>query len=152
MHSIKSTLLGLITLLIMLPSIVFSAASTDSGVALQGFDPVAYFTDNKPEKGNGDHVVFYDGLNYLFVNDNHKKTFEADPQKYLPQYGGWCAFGVSVGKKFVSDPAAWKIVDGKLYVNLNQKVNTIWAKDIPGNIAKANKNWARIKDIEPSKL
>ncbi len=152
MQAIKHTYLGLIALFIIMPVIAFSAASTNCGVGLEGYDPVAYFTDNKPVKGNGDHVVEHDGLNYLFISDEHKKAFQASPDKYLPQYGGWCAFGVSVGRKFVSDPTAWKIVDGKLYVNLNQKVNDIWQKNLSANIEKADKNWTKIQDKDPGKL
>ena len=153
MLPITNKLIRLIVLLIIVPSSAFAiVASTNSGVALQGYDAVAYFSDSKPKKGNGDHVIFYKGLNYLFDSDAHKKAFETSPERYLPQFGGWCAFGVSVGKKFVSDPTAWKIVDGKLYLNLNKKVNEIWLKDLTGNIDKANKNWPQIKDTDPSKL
>lgn len=133
-------------------SIAFSSENPTFAVALQGYDVVAYFTENKPVKGNGDHVVIKDGVYYLFANENDKKLFVANPDKYLPQYGGWCAFGTAVGKKIASDPLAWKIVDGKLYLNLNDKVQTIWSKDIPGYIKKADSNWSKIKDKNPADL
>ncbi|CEG58317.1 YHS domain-containing (seleno)protein [Legionella fallonii] len=136
----------------MFCSTAFSSDSPTFAVALQGYDVVAYFTENKPVKGNGDHVVIRDGIYYLFANENDKKLFEANPDKYLPQYGGWCAFGTAVGKKIASDPLAWKMVDGKLYLNLNERVQKVWSKDIPGYIKKADANWLQIKDKNPADL
>jgi YHS domain-containing protein len=136
----------------LLQSVAFSADTTPFAAAAQGYDLVGYFTDNKAEKGLGDHFVTRDGVEYLFVNDEHKKMFEANPEKYLPQYDGWCAFGTAVGKKIPSDPHAWKIVDGKLYFNLNERVQNIWSKDIPGYIKKADANWEKIKDKDPASL
>ncbi|WP_198009872.1 YHS domain-containing (seleno)protein [Legionella tunisiensis] len=98
-HGLKNVCFGIIVLYSMMVSTAFSADNTVFAVALQGYDPVAYFTENKPVKGNGDHVVIKDSIYYLFANENDKKLFMANPDKYLPQYGGWCAFGVSVGKK-----------------------------------------------------
>ena len=152
MRSFKLKLMGLIAALAMLPSLASAADTTHSAVALQGYDAVGYFTDHKPVNGNGNHVVLYEGVNYLFANDEHKKTFEANPSEYAPQFGGWCAYGVSVSKKFVGDPLVWKIVDGKLYVNLDKKIYNIWVKDIAGNLEKANTNWPLIKDKDPSAL
>ncbi|HEO8433282.1 TPA: YHS domain protein [Legionella pneumophila] len=150
--SFRTKLLGIFALLCLMQSIAFSASTNDFGVAVQGYDVVGYFTDNKPVKGNGDHVVVHDGLLYLFVNNEHKKMFEANPDKYLPQYGGWCAFGTAVGKKIPSDPMAWTIVDGKLYLNLNDRVQQIWSKDIQGYIKKADANWPKIKDKASNNL
>ncbi|MFI4918949.1 MAG: YHS domain-containing (seleno)protein [Legionellales bacterium] len=148
----KNMFLGVIASYFMMQSLVFSADISTFAVALQGYDVVAYFTDHKPIKGNGDHVVIQDGVYYLFVNERNKQLFQTNPDKYLPQYGGWCAFGVSVGKKIASDPLAWKIVDGKLYLNLNDRVQKIWIKDINGYIKKANMNWIDIKNKNPSTL
>lgn len=150
--SIKIKLLGLLTALFLVPSIAMAADVEHSAVGVQGYDVVGYFTDSKPVKGNGNHVVVNEGVNYLFANDKNKKLFEANPEKYLPQYNGWCAYGVSVNKKFISDPAVWKIVDGKLYLNLSREVSDIWVKDIPGNVNKANTNWPSIKDKSASDL
>lgn len=115
-------------------------------VAVQGYDLVSYqIGDGVPVKGNGHNVASHEGITYLFSNGDNKKTFEANPEKYLPAYGGYCAFGVTKGKKFVSDPLAYKIVDGKLYLNLDAKIQRLWVKDIPGNITEANGNWKDIK-------
>lgn len=150
--SIKSKLIGALAALVLLPSMAMAAEVEHSTVGVQGYDVVGYFTDGKPVKGNGDHVAVNDGVNYLFASDEHKKAFEVNPEKYLPQYNGWCAFGVSVNKKFISDPTVWKIVDGKLYLNLSKKVAETWVKDIPGNIKKADANWTQIHDKAPSEL
>jgi hypothetical protein len=78
--------------------------------------------------------------------------FEAKPEKYMPAYGGYCAYGVAVGKKFVVDPEAWKIVDGNLYLNLDRDIQKKWLKDVPGYIKKAEANWPKIKDKPASDL
>ena len=103
-------------------------------------------------KGSGYHVAEYKGVTYVFASKEHKTTFEANPEKYVPAYGGYCAYGVAVGKKFVSDPEAWKIVQGKLYLNLDKDIQNKWAKDIPGYIKKSEANWKDIKDKAPSDL
>ena len=87
-----------------------------------------------------------------FANSDNLKAFEANPNKYVPSYGGWCAFGVSVGKKFVSDPEAWKIVDGTLYLNLDKNIQADWLKDVPGRIESANANWTKIANKSPEEL
>lgn len=148
----KTKLIGAIAALFLLPSLASAAEVGNSTVAVQGYDVVGYFTDGKPVKGDGDHVVVHQGVNYLFASDEHKKLFEANPEKYVPQYGGWCAYGVSVNKKFISDPTVWKIVDGKLYLNLSRPVALKWTLDVPGNIKKADANWASVKDKAPSEL
>lgn len=150
--SIKTKLAGAIAALFFLPSLAIAAEVEHSTVGVQGYDVVSYFTEGKPVKGDGNHVAVNDGVNYLFASDEHKKLFEANPEKYLPQYNGWCAFGVSVNKKFISDPTAWKIVDGKLYLNLSRSVYDTWVKDIPGNVKKADANWEQIRDKAPSEL
>ena len=131
---------------------VFAGEYSHSTPGISGYDPVAYFTDGKPMRGSGYHVAVHDGVTYAFTTEEHKKMFEANPQKYLPAYGGYCAYGVAVGKKFVVDPEAWKIVDGTLYLNLDKDIQRKWAKDIPGYIKKAEANWATMKDKKPSDL
>ena len=117
-----------------------------------GYDPVAYFTDGKAVRGNGFHVSVLDGVTYAFASAEHKKLFDADPQKYLPAYGGFCAYGLGVGKKFVASPEVRKVVDGKLYLNLDTKIQQSWEKDIAGYIAKGDTNWVTMKDKKPSDL
>ncbi len=119
---------------------------------ISGYDPEAYFTDGKPVRGSGYHVTVVDGVTYVFSNAEHRKMFEADPQKYLPAYGGYCAYGVAVGKKFVADPEVWKIVQGKLYLNLDKDIQQKWDKDTTGYIKKADANWIEIKEKAASDL
>lgn len=130
----------------------FADSVENSTTGVLGYDLVSYHTEGKPTRGNGNNLVVYEGITYLFANEENKKAFEKNPEQYLPAYGGWCAFGVSVNKKFVGDPEVWKIVDGKLYLNLDRNIQKMWFEDIPGNIAKADKNWEQIKDKSPEEL
>ena len=130
----------------------FAQDYTHSTPGVSGYDPVAYFTEGKPLKGNGYHVSDFQGVTYAFASEDHKELFDANPEKYVPAYGGYCAYGVAVGKKFVADPEVWKIVQGRLYLNLDRKIQRTWKKDIPGNIKKADANWAEIRDKAPSDL
>jgi YHS domain-containing protein len=147
------------TLLAALSALFFFAggsahaeAPRDNVVGAGGYDLTSYFSQEKPQRGNGHHVAVVNGVTYLFATDENKKTFEANPGKFLPQYGGYCAFGVSVGKKFVADPDVYDIVDGKLYLNLDTKVRSIWSKDISGRIHTADDNWKSIAGKSPSEL
>jgi len=111
------------------------------GVAIKGYDAVAYFTDSKPVEGNSDFTFEWNGAKWRFANAEHLTAFKAAPEKYTPQYGGYCAWAVSQGYTAGIDPAAWKIVEGKLYLNYNTDVQKKWSNDIPGNVGKADKNW-----------
>jgi YHS domain-containing protein len=134
---------------------VAAAFASDLAVStpgLSGYDPVAYFADGKAVRGSGFHVTVQNGVTYAFASDEHKALFGKSPEKYLPIYGGYCAYGVAVGKKFVADPEVWAIVGGKLYLNLDKGIQQKWEKDIPGYIKKAEKNWDEIKDKNASDL
>ena len=148
------TVLGSVFALFMaiMASPALAVDVTHSTPGISGYDPVAYFTESKPVKGSGYHVAEHQGVTYVFASKDHKEMFEANPEKYVPAYGGYCAYGVAVGKKFVSDPEAWKIVQGKLYLNLDKDIQSKWAKDIPGYIKKSEANWKKIKDKAPSAL
>jgi YHS domain-containing protein len=138
--------------LFLIPSMAFAGTTSHSMVAVQGYDVVTYQIDGKPQQGNGNHLATYNGITYIFVNEANKKMFESNPDKYLPAYGGYCAYGVAVGKKFVGDPEVWEVVNGKLYLNLDNKIKGIWVKDISGHIKTANKNWKKIKHKNPEDL
>lgn len=122
------------------------------GVAVHGFDPVAYFTQQKPVQGTATYSVVHGGATYRFANAAHMRAFKKDPDKYTPAFGGYCAYGVAVGAKFDGDPRYWRIVNGKLYLNLNREIQKTWLKDIPGNIKKAVKSWTKIKHKDPASL
>lgn len=130
----------------------FAEDYSHSTPGISGYDPVAYFTDSKAVRGSGYHIAVVDGVTYAFANAEHQKMFEGNPQKYLPAYGGYCAYGLGVGKKFVADPEVWKIVDGKLYLNLDKGIQQKWEKDISGYIKKGDANWAVMKDKKASDL
>lgn len=130
-----------------------AAVNTDQqGIALHGYDPVAYFTVGAPAKGNAKFTATFEGARYHFADAKNLKKFKANPAAYAPQYGGFCAMGVALHKKLDGDPNVWKIVDGKLYLNVNQDVSVAWHRDIPGNLAKANAEWPEIKNATPASL
>lgn len=121
-------------------------------VGVGGYDPVSYFTESKPVRGNGRYTAEYQGVTYLFSSGQNKKTFGKEPRKYLPAFGGYCAYGVAIEKKFWGDPEVWEIVDGTLYLNLDKGIQQEWDKDKPGYITKANSNWNTIKGKSPGEL
>lgn len=121
-------------------------------LAIHGYDPVAYFTDGRPQLGKAVHSYKYGGGVFRFVNEENKKKFAAAPQRYAPQYGGYCAYGTALGAKFDGDPRLFTIVKGKLYFNLNPEIQKKWLEDVPGHIAKADREWSRIRDKEPADL
>ena len=123
-----------------------------STTGVLGYDLVSYHKGEKPVRGDGKNVAVLDGTTYLFASEENKKVFERDPERYLPAYGGYCAFGVAINKKFVGDPEVWKIVDGTLYLNLDKNIQSNWNQDIQGNITKADWNWTGIKDKSPDEL
>lgn len=115
-----------------------------SNVAVQGYDPVAYFTDGKPVKGEHEFTTTYQGAEYRFANAENLATFTADPAKYAPQYGGYCAWAVSQGKTAKGDAKYWAIVDDKLYLNYNRSIQKDWDKDREGFIVAADQNWPTV--------
>jgi YHS domain-containing protein/quercetin dioxygenase-like cupin family protein len=117
------------------------------GVALRGFDVVAYFDVGKPVPGRKAFSHTYRGSDFLFASDENREKFAANPEKYAPQYGGFCALGTANGYKVATEPDAFKIVDGKLYFNYNRKVLELWTQDQPGNIARANENWPKVSGM-----
>lgn len=131
---------------------VLAADYTHSTPAVQGYDVVSYYTGKRPVRGNGNFVAVHDGATYQFSSAENQKLFEKNPEKYVPAYGGYCAFGVSVGKKFIGDPEVWRIVDEKLYLNLDTGIQADWLKDVPGRIRTANNNWRTIEDKSPQEL
>lgn len=117
---------------------------TKGGLALSGYDAVAYFTDGKPVEGSASFETQWKGVRWRFASAAHRDTFQADPEKYAPQFGGYCSFGVSRGYAVDADPYAWKIVAGKLYVNHDRKVQQLWEKELPTIIGTAEKRWPEV--------
>jgi YHS domain-containing protein len=130
-----------------------SAVNVDAGgVAIRGYDPVAYFTLGKPAVGDKQYSATFGGARYLFTSAANRDKFLADPARYSPVFGGFCAMGVALGKKLDGDPTLWRVVDGKLYLNVAKPAQTRWLEDIPGNLAKANATWPNIQDKAPTDL
>lgn len=116
------------------------------GVALHGHDPVAYFVAGRPVKGRPEFSAPSNGATYWFSTEANRQAFVTHPERYEPQYGGYCAYGVAQGAKPDIDPNAFAIVDGKLYLNLSPGVQKRWQADMPGHIAQATRNWLTLKD------
>jgi YHS domain-containing protein len=116
----------------------------DRAGAIRGYDPVAYFTDSRPVKGSDEHVYEWKGARWHFSSAANRERFAAAPEKYAPQYGAYCAYGVAQNYAVSIDPQAWSIVDGKLYLNYSKSVRESWNKDIPGYIRKADANWPAV--------
>lgn len=117
---------------------------TSTDLALRGVDPVSYFTEGKPMEGNFGITVVHEGAVYRFASEANKMAFEKDPAKYVPQFGGYCAFAAAMGKKFDGDPNVWKVVDNKLYLNVAPAVAEKWNADQANLIKQANEVWPTI--------
>lgn len=115
-----------------------------SDIAVSGYDTVAYFTQGKPVEGSEDFSTEYEGYTYLFSSQANLEAFTADPDAYLPQFGGYCAWAVSQGGTASTNPHNWSITDGKLYLNYDDSIQAKWERDVPGNIKKANDNWPSV--------
>ncbi|MFK7938646.1 MAG: YHS domain-containing (seleno)protein [Roseovarius sp.] len=113
-------------------------------VAINGYDPVAYFTDAKPVLGNAALNSVFNGATWHFASAENKASFDADPAKFAPQFGGYCAYAVSKGYTAPTDPNAWTVHDGKLYLNYSLRARDLWSEDVPGNITKGNANWPAV--------
>ncbi|MCG8071780.1 MAG: YHS domain protein [Candidatus Thiodiazotropha taylori] len=132
-------------------------AGVDTGtdandVILAGYDVVAYHTQGEAVEGTTMYTAVYNDAIYQFSSADNRELFNSNPEKYAPAYGGFCAYGATLGKKFQVDGKAFEVVDGKLYVNKNQQVYDIWRKDIPGNLNKADAQWPKIVDTPADEL
>lgn len=115
-----------------------------SDLAVGGYDPVAYFTEGRPIEGSSRHAVDYLGAEWRFASAANKAAFQADPHKFAPAYGGYCAWAVSQGYTAKGDPQIWKIVDGRLFLNYDDSVQARWERDIPGHVRSADANWPAV--------
>lgn len=135
--------------LIALPAAAASPAGTvnlQDGPAVGGYDVVAYFTDGRAVPGRGDLTAEHDGAIYRFSSQGNRSAFVASPSRYLPQFGGYCAFGLARGYKAVIDPQAFTIVDGKLYLNYSQAIQAKWRGQQAADVSLANTNWPKVID------
>jgi len=146
------TIPGIIRRVIALPFLalmIFATAAIAAdtnlsfhGIAIQGYDPVAYFTDGEAVPGDAKITASHDGAIYNFASAEHKAAFEADPARYAPQYGGYCAYAAAQGAKAPIEPEQFTVVEGKLYLNFNAEVRQRWNQDRAGYIERADAYWA----------
>jgi YHS domain-containing protein len=124
----------------------------DSGIAIHGYDPVAYFTEQKAVAGDAIYSLVHDNVTYQFKSPKNLEVFKAEPEHYLPRYGGYCSYGVRLGKKFDVDPTAWAVVENALYLQLNHGTQAVWKNDLQKNIEIAERLWPEIRPIPAAQL
>ncbi len=142
--------------LLALPLLGFASARAEpavrhvnhaGGLALRGYDPMAWHLDRRPRRGEARFALTWEGVAWRFASAAHRDRFAADPAAFTPHFGGFCAFGVAQGYKVDIDPEAWQIVAGRLYLNYSREVHRRWARDIPGHLAAAEAHWAAIAHV-----
>ncbi len=114
------------------------------GLAIRGTDPVAYFDGGGPVAGRPEDALMWRGATWLFANAANRARFEAEPERWAPSYGSYCAYAASLGYLAPTDPAAWTVHEGRLFINASLRARSLWSRDIPGNIAKGDANWPGI--------
>ena len=155
MKAVRTTVAGALLGVAMMSSALAAGVdvnATSTGLAIRGYDPVAYFTEKQPTRGNWKITATHNGATYRFASEANKKKFLADPAKFVPAYGGYCAFGTAMGFKFDGDPNVWKVVDNKLYLNLSKDIQTRWEGKVTEFISTADTKWKAIKDQAPEAL
>lgn len=141
----KKFLLSAIILLSFVKVYSQSEVFIKSDAAIEGYDPVAYFKRAMPVKGRPEFSYNWKGAIWYFSSDQNLADFKNMPERFAPQFGGYCAYGMAEGHKASTSPDAWTVIDDKLYLNYNKDVKQLWDKDRPGYIEKANKNWPTVK-------
>ncbi len=145
---IRLVMLAAATLWISGPTIAMAGDYFErGGVAIGGYDPVAYFTELKPVKGSPEFQSVYRGSTFQFASAAHRDLFAAEPDKYAPRYGGYCAYGMAKGYKAKIDPAAFSVIHGTLYLNYSDAIRTRWLSDVPGHIQQADANWPAVMTL-----
>jgi YHS domain-containing protein len=140
-------LLSLFVTGIAMADMPIAAMNTEHGLAIKGYDPVSYFTTGKPTLGLAQFSTTYKGATYRFASAENRNRFVAAPEKFLPQYGGYCAYAISLNKIADIDPDEWAIVNDKLYLNNNFFSQTLWSLDKSGNIVKGDHNWPLVPKL-----
>ena len=141
-HRILTSFSLVLILLTGLSGLALGKSPLDDG-AIKGYDTVAYFKAGQAQRGNDSFSFQWHGMTWYFSTKENRDLFAANPEKYAPQYDGYCAWAMSEGRKAQADPEVWKIVSGKLYLNCSPAAYEKWSRDIPGNIKKADTNWPK---------
>jgi YHS domain-containing protein len=139
MKEILTGLLGLVFMPLAMAGQPLTFATGDG--AIRGYDPITYFTSGEPTRGKSKYSSKWQGAIYRFSSADNLALFKSDPERYAPQYGGYCAYALAKGAVASTDPEAWSIINGKLYLNFSQDIKKRWSRDIPGHIRTADKNW-----------
>jgi len=126
-------------------ALVEPSLSVRDGLAINGYDPVAYFSDYAAVRGDETLSVEFDGARFLFAAPENRDRFLMNPERYLPQFGGYSTFGMAKGKLYAADPEVFDIIDGRLYLSRNEKVRELWQRNPEGYIALAEKHWREIR-------
>lgn len=130
-----------------------AAVNVDAqSLALRGHDVVAYFDEGAPRLGTAAFTARHEGVVYRFASATHRDAFVAHPARYLPQFGGFCAMGVALGRKLDGDPTVWRVVDGKLYLNVTKDVQVKWLSDVPSHLKAARQEWPALQNRAPRDL
>ncbi len=137
----------MVLVFVLVSNAAFSATSyfNHKGLAILGYDSVAYHIDAKAIKGNKAIAYEWSGATWLFSSEENRNKFKQSPEKYAPQYGGYCAYAASKGSLAPGDPKAWTVYEGKLYLNYSTSVRKTWLKNIDQHIQQANNNWPRLQ-------
>ncbi len=136
-------------LIVIIGRVAAQPIFTSEGVAIRGYDPVAYFNDGKPVLGSAAFTYVWQGAEWRFKDKTNMELFKANAEKYAPQFGGWCAYGVSENHKSPTEPDVFTIVNDKLYLNYNLKVKEIWLRNRDERIIKAETNWNILRNNKP---
>ena len=126
-----------------------SKVNAAGGVAIEGYDPVAYFTEGRPVPGRPEFAVERDGARWLFASEANRNAFAQEPERYLPQYGGFCAYAVANRQFAKIDPQAWTIEGGRLFLNYDLQIRDRWLRDVDGYISRADRNWPEMLAESP---
>ena len=157
MITVRSSFRVRVLVLLSVGAFVTSCASYSSryykgteDLALEGYDPVAYFTEQSPSPGDPRYRYDWQGATWQFASQEHLDLFRADPERYAPQYGGYCAWGVANNRLIQVDPEVWSVVDGNLYLNFNRKVQEDWVANQEEYLRQAESNWPGLRaGLEP---
>jgi len=145
-RSLGISLLMALSVLLAAPVLGADAVNFDrTGLAVGGYDVVSYFQEGGPKKGDFQITSEHGGAVYRFANEENRDAFAKQPERYLPQFGGYCAYGVAVGAKFSADPTVWKVKDNQLYLNLDESIAGKFNEDLDKHIANANDNWKELE-------
>lgn len=147
-REMKRSILFCLTVIVMLGPVRSGAEPrffSRDGAAIGGYDTVAYFLSGQALPGRDDIAVMWKGAVWRFASRKNRETFEANPRAYAPRYGGYCAYGMAQGHVRPTDPTAWRIVEGRLYLTHSHRVKALWEADIEGHLARAEANWPRIR-------